>query len=113
VDVHGLDIPTLDEDDDDVMHDDLDLGLGSLTPGQDLGKGAFGRPPSIRKGEFKAARWRGRSRTRSAGLIFRPACDLCHAAKQVSTPTASKLGFSKYPKTPPHLAHADDLEMLW
>jgi hypothetical protein len=52
VDVHGLDIPTLDEDDDDVMHgDDLDLGLGSLTPGQDLGKGAFGRPPSIRKGE--------------------------------------------------------------
>jgi hypothetical protein len=64
VDVHTLDIP-VEGDDVTVMHgdEDLDLGLGSLgTPGHDsTGRGSFGRPPSIRK-----------------------ACDLCHAAKQVS-----------------------------
>ena len=63
VDVHGLDIPVHGEDEVDLHGgDDLDLGMMDGHD-DDLPQRTnnFGRPPSIRK-----------------------ACDLCHAAKQVS-----------------------------
>lgn len=78
VDVHGLDIPTVEEQHNlDLQqgldmgdHDDegLDLGMEhslGMTPEMEMEttrSGSYGRPPSIRK-----------------------ACDLCHAAKQVGS----------------------------
>lgn len=73
--VHGLEIP------DDVGHDDLNLDLGMGTPqdlDMDMGND-FRRPPTIRKGKLNDALV-----TRPEGVLTRSACDLCHAAKQVS-----------------------------
>lgn len=53
VDVHGLDIPTVEEEEVGLRSgDDLDLGLSMPNQHElDGTRGGFGRPPSIRKGE--------------------------------------------------------------
>jgi hypothetical protein len=80
VSVHGLEIP------DDVTHDDLNLDLGMGTPQDvdlDMGSNDFRRPPTIRKGKYP-----GTTRNRHTDIV--PACDLCHAAKQVSLACTQK-----------------------
>lgn len=77
-DLQGLDIPN-----DDMDGDDLGLNLDDLDDREDRedSRPMFSRPPSIRKGKFSVLGSRGKTEGYRADSI---ACDLCHAAKQVS-----------------------------